>query len=76
MRCRLVAAVRFDQAQERLVREPACARRASESLQQWMLGSPSKTRPTSLLEHVEQRQPIAGSLVAELIDEAGESVDG
>ncbi len=71
----LVAPVCFDQTQERTARKLAVTNGAGESLQQRMARDAVEHAMEVLLEVVEEREPVTGDLVTDLVDEASEAVD-
>ncbi len=72
----LVDAIGLDQARERLARQPALAQRRLQAHEQRVRG-PTLKRPVEILfEPVQRRQAVAGRGVAQLVDQASESIDG
>jgi hypothetical protein len=71
----LVAPVRLDQPYERISRHRALADDRLQPAQQRVLGLALEHAVQVGLEDVEERAPVAGDLVTDLVDEAREAVD-
>jgi uncharacterized protein len=72
----LVDPVRLDQAPERLGGDASLGEKGRQSLEQCLLGVAGVGPLQVGLDSVEERKPVAGRLVTDVVDEAGEPVDG
>jgi hypothetical protein len=72
----LIAAVGFDQSAKGGIGQPQLAHRRDQALQEWMARAARVDAVELALQLIEQGQAVTARLVAQLIGQTGEAVDG